>query len=89
MKVEARRADGKRMVIDIDDEVVEILKKQPCEYRVSTDCYGTVIVPIELKPPKNDDYVVDLGGKLLFISSTQATWLRKITLEMFRASCLI
>jgi len=31
-----------------------------------------VIAPIELKPPKEDDYVVDLGDKRLYISSTQA-----------------
>ena len=48
-----------------------------------------VIVPIELKPLKEDDYVVDLGDKRLYTSSTQALWFRKITLDMFRALCSI
>ena len=65
------------------------MKKEPFEYRLSTDCAGPVIVPIELKPPKEDDYVVDLGDKKFYISSTQALWLRKITLDMFRAFCSI
>ncbi|MHC1637342.1 MAG: hypothetical protein ACXQTU_04140 [Candidatus Nezhaarchaeales archaeon] len=89
MRLEAKRSDGRKIVIEIDDEVLEILKKEPSEYRVSTDCCGTVIVPIELKPPKEDDYVVDLGGKFLYISSTQALWVRRITLDMFRACCFI
>jgi len=87
VKVTALRHDGKRLEIEIEDELLELLKKEPFEYRVSTDCTGPVIVPIELKPPKEDDYVVDLGDKRFYISSTQALWLRKITLDMFRALC--
>jgi len=89
VKVTAVRYDGKRLEIKIEDELLELLKKEPFEYRVSTDCIGPAIIPIELKPPKEDDYVVALGGKRLYISSTQALWLRKITLDMFRTLCSI
>jgi hypothetical protein len=89
MKVIAVRHDGKKLEIEIEDKLLELLKKEPFEYRVSTDCAGSVIAPIELKPPKEDDYVVDLGDKRFYISSTQALWLRKITLDMFRGLCSI
>jgi len=87
MKAVAVRHDGKRLEIEIEDELLELLKREPFEYRVSTDCICPVMVPIELKPPKEDDYVVEIGDKRLYISSTQALWLRKITLDMFRALC--
>lgn len=89
MKFKAVRYDGECIEIEIDDELVKRLKEEPFEYRVSTDCYGPVILPIELKSPKVNDYVVDLGGKNLYISSIQALWLRRLTLDMFRASCYI
>lgn len=89
MRLRAVRYDGKCIEIEVDDGLLELLKKEPFEYRVSTDCCGPVILPIEIKPPKEDDYIVDLGGKSLYISSVQALWLRRLTLDMFRASCYI
>jgi len=89
VRVTAVRHDGKKLEIEIEDELLELLKKEPFEYRVSTDCIGPVIVPVEFKPPKEDDYVVNLGDKRFYISSTQALWLKRITLDMFRALCSI
>gem|GEM_PF-5424368 len=41
VKVTAVRYDGKRLEIEIEDELLELLKKEPFEYRVSTDCVGS------------------------------------------------
>jgi len=38
---------------------VELLRKGPVEYGVSSDRYGVILTPIEFKPPE-EDYVVDL-----------------------------
>jgi len=40
VKVTAVRYEGKRLEIEIEDELLELLKKEPFEYRVSTDCVG-------------------------------------------------
>jgi len=65
MKVATVRHDGKRLEIEIEDKLLELLKRGPFEYRASTECVGPVIVPIELKPSKEDDCVVELGDKRL------------------------
>ncbi|MEM2315670.1 MAG: hypothetical protein QXI35_06195 [Candidatus Nezhaarchaeales archaeon] len=89
MRFKAMRYDGKCLEIEIDDELVRYLQKEPFEYRVCTDCCGPVILPIELKPPKESDYIVDLGSKKLYISSIQALWIRRLTMDMLRESCCI
>jgi len=52
---------------DRDRGAFRALEEGPFEYRVSADCVGPVIVPIELKPPREDDYVVELRGQGLYI----------------------
>jgi hypothetical protein len=38
--------------IEVDKEVIEFIRKKGRDYRVSTSCYGPVVLPIEMKPPK-------------------------------------
>jgi hypothetical protein len=68
--------------IEVDPEVIEYIKKSGKDFRVSTDCSGPVILPTELKPPKNTDLQVKAGKNTLFISSVQARYIDRVTMDM-------
>jgi hypothetical protein len=68
--------------IEIDDDIVEFIKQQGMDYRVSTTCSGAMILPTSYKPPKPSDLRVDVNGHRLFISRVQAQYINKIDKSM-------
>jgi len=68
--------------IDIDDDIVEFIKQQGMDYRVSTTCSGAMILPTSYKPPKPSDLRVDVDGHRLYISRVQAQYIDKIDKSM-------
>jgi hypothetical protein len=68
--------------IKVDDEVVEFVKSNKRDYRVSTSCYGPVIVPTLVKPPKDSDLKIKIGDQTLFVSQVQARQVSRITKDM-------
>ena len=78
----------------VDQEVIEYIKKTGKDFRVSTDCSGPVILPTELKPPKDTDLRLEVGRNSLYISRVQARYIDRVTMDMLydpsrRLSCVI
>jgi hypothetical protein len=80
--------------IVVDHEVIDYIKKSGKDFRVSTDCSGPVILPTDLKPPKDTDLQVEVGGNTLFISRVQARYIDRVTMDMLydpsrRLNCVL
>jgi hypothetical protein len=80
--------------IVIDREVIEYIKKSGKDFRVSTDCSGPVILPTDIKPPKDTDLQVEAGKNTLFISRIQARYINRVTMDMLydpsrRLNCVL
>jgi hypothetical protein len=74
--------------IEIDDDLVEFLKKQDLDFRVSTSCFGAEIIPVAIKSPKLTDLRVRIGPNILYISKVQANYIKRIEKSMLRHSDL-
>lgn len=68
--------------IIIDDDIIEFIKKQAQDYRVSTSCHGAILLPTSYKPPKPSDLSVQVNGHKLYISRIQAQYIDKIDKSM-------
>lgn len=68
--------------IDIDPDVEALIKKDGRDLRLCTTCGGPMIVPVELKRPKESDIKVKIGNNTLYISKVQARYLRRIDKPM-------
>lgn len=68
--------------IQVDQEVIDFILKNKRDYRVSTSCSGPVIVPVEVKPPKESDLRVKVGINTLYISRVQARYIDRVTPDM-------
>jgi len=78
--------------IKVDNEVIEFIRKKGRDYRVSTSCYGPVVLPIEMKPPKETDIIISVGKNILYVSIVQAKYIDRVTSAMiydssFRKKC--
>ncbi|MDD1769255.1 MAG: hypothetical protein LUQ55_04670 [Methanomassiliicoccales archaeon] len=69
--------------IKVDRDVIEFIKKKGKDFRVSTSCYGPVILPIEMKAPKETDIRIAVGKNTLYVSIVQAKYVDRITKSMF------
>jgi hypothetical protein len=74
--------------ISVDQEVIDFIKKNKRDYRVSTSCSGPVIVPITVKAPKDTDLKVMVGENILYISRVQARYINRVTPDMLDESRL-
>jgi hypothetical protein len=72
--------------ISVDQEVIDFVKANKRDYRVSTSCSGPVIVPITVKPPKETDLKVRIGDNTLYISRVQARYIDRVTQDMLDES---
>jgi hypothetical protein len=68
--------------IAVDPEVIEYIMRSGKDFRVSTDCSGPVLMPTELKPPKESDLRVKAGDRTLFISRVQARYIDRVSMDM-------
>ena len=68
--------------IKVDQEVIDYIAENGRDYRVSTSCSGPVIVPIEMKAPKETDLKVAVGDNTLYISRVQARYIVRVTADM-------
>lgn len=68
--------------LDVDPEVKAFILAHKKDFRLCTTCGGPVIVPIEMKDPKDSDIVVPIGSNRLYISKVQARYLRRIERHM-------
>jgi hypothetical protein len=68
--------------ISVDQQVLDFIKKEGRDYRVSTDCSGPVLLPTEMKPPKSSDIKIVVGKNTLYISRVQARYIDRVTMDM-------
>jgi len=68
--------------ISIDREVMDYIAQRRQDFRLSTSCYGPVIVPVDIKPPKESDLKIRVGNNTLYISRVQARYVKRITMSM-------
>ncbi len=69
-------------ILDIDPEVKAFILEHKGDFRVCTTCGGPMILPVEMKSPKDSDIVVHVGSSRLYISRVQANYLRRIEKHM-------
>jgi hypothetical protein len=69
-------------MIKVDQAVMDYIMKTGRDYRVSTTCSGPVIMPLEVKPAKENDIQVKIGKNILYISRVQARYIDNVTMEM-------
>ena len=69
-------------MIKVDQAVMDYIMKTGRDYRVSTTCSGPVIMPLEVKPAKENDIQVKIGKNILYISRVQARYIYNVTMEM-------
>jgi hypothetical protein len=68
--------------IKIEQEVVDYISQRDTDFRLSTSCYGPVILPLDMKPPKETDIRFQINGHTLFVSRVQARYIDRITSNM-------
>jgi len=68
--------------IVVESEVVDYIMQNGKDFRLSTSCYGPVIVPVEVKPPKTTDLRIAIGDHTLYVSRVQAQYIDRITKGM-------
>ncbi len=81
-------AISKNKSIEVEEEVVEFLKNQNEDFRISTSCYGPILIPVSMKTPKESDIQVKCGDRILYISKVQASYIHKIDKSMLMGSSL-
>lgn len=75
----------------IDPEIESYIIEKKKDFRVCTTCGGPVIVPTDLKSPKQSDIKIEIGDNTLYVSKIQARYIRrfdKFMLEQYRNSPL-
>lgn len=68
--------------IEVEKEVVDYITNHGRDFRLSTSCYGPVIVPLEMKQPKDTDLRIEINGNTLYVSRVQARYINRITKNM-------
>jgi hypothetical protein len=59
--------------ISVDQQVLDFIKKEGKDYRVSTDCSGPVLLSTDMKPPKNSDIRIPVGRTLRWFGLDTST----------------
>lgn len=72
--------------IAVEQAVVDFILENKKNFRVSTSCSGPVVVPTDMKPPKESDLQVKIGDFVLYISRVQARYISKVTADMLDPS---
>jgi hypothetical protein len=68
--------------ISVDQQVLDFIRKEGKDYRVSTDCSGPVLLSTDMKPPKSSDIRIPVGKNTLYISRVQARYIDRVTMDM-------
>jgi hypothetical protein len=66
----------------ISEAVLDYIKEQGRDCRLSTSCGGPIILPTTIKKPKPSDIKVPVGNHILYVSATQARYIDAIDESM-------
>lgn len=69
--------------IAVDEDVRQMIIDAGEDFRVCTACRGPALVPVSVKPPKGTDLKIDVGGNTLYVSSVQAMYIDRVTMDMY------
>jgi len=70
------------MDIIVDDAVKEMILSEKKDFRVCTACSGPALVPITVKAPKSSDIKIPIGDNILYISAVQASYIKRVSIDM-------
>jgi Fe-S cluster assembly iron-binding protein IscA len=70
------------MQIEVDDAVREMVLREKHDFRVCTACLGPALVSTEVKPFKESDVKIPVGDYTIYVSSVQAPYIERITMDM-------
>nr|WP_321352031.1 hypothetical protein [uncultured Methanoregula sp.] len=68
--------------VTIVPEVVEYINKRDCDFRICTSCGGPILLPVQVKPPKKTDLLIQAGNHMVYVSIHQARFLHSIRMDM-------
>jgi hypothetical protein len=68
--------------VTIVPEVIEYINKRDCDFRICTSCGGPILLPVQVKPPKKTDLLLQAGAHIIYISIHQARFLHSIRMDM-------
>ena len=71
------------MKVKVDDDVMDMIRAEGVDYRLSTTCSGPALVPTLIKPAKDSDLKIPVDDNLtLYVSKVQLEYVDHITLDM-------
>jgi hypothetical protein len=70
--------------IEIDPEIVKYIMEHKQDFRVCTSCFGSEILPVWMKRPKQSDIETKIGENTLYISRVQASYIDRVDKNMLR-----
>jgi len=68
--------------VTVVPEVIDFITKRDCDFRISTSCGGPILLPVQVKPPKNTDLLLKAGDHTIYVSIHQARFLHSIHMDM-------
>jgi len=66
----------------IDEKVRAYIRKSGQDFRLSTSTEGPVLLTLNYTSPKSSDLKILIGNNVLYISKTQAKYIKKIDWSM-------
>lgn len=70
------------MEIPVDEDVIEYINAQGCDFRICTACMGPALVPVKVKGPKETDIKIPVGNQTLYVSRVQARYIDRVSMDM-------
>jgi len=70
------------MAIEVDDDVKKMIIDAKHDFRICTACFGPALVSVEVKPSKDSDVKIPVGGYTLYVSKVQASGIKRVTMDM-------
>jgi hypothetical protein len=68
--------------VTILPDVIEYINKRNCDFRICTSCGGPILLPVQVKPPKKSDLLIQAGNHTVYVSIHQARFLHSIRMDM-------
>lgn len=68
--------------IAIAPDVITYIEKRNCDFRICTSCGGPILLPVNIKPPKKSDVLLQAARHTIYISIHQVRFLDEIRADM-------
>jgi len=61
---------------------MDYIEERDCDFRICTSCGGPILLPVNIKPPKKSDVLLQAASHTIYISIHQARFLDAIRADM-------